>query len=101
MEPECRRISREVVPAVRAYLAEVMSIEYGYRQQQIAKKLGIAQVAVSKYLNGKYSEDVARMKRMVSQAMTRETARTIIESKDVNQANAAIEKVSEQYVLIR
>lgn len=101
MEPECRRISREVIPAVRAYLADIMSKEYGYRQTQIAKKLGIAQVAVSKYLNGRYSDEVAKVKQTVSHSISKSVARSIIESSSSDEANAAIERISEQLVLTK
>jgi predicted transcriptional regulator len=53
MEPECRSIAREMIPAVRAYLADVMYTKYHYKQQEIANRLGLAQVAVSKYINMK------------------------------------------------
>jgi predicted transcriptional regulator len=99
MEPECRRISKAVIPAVRAYLATMMSEEYGYRQQRIAKKLGIAQVAVSKYLNGRYSKEVARIKQEISSELSKNTARHIIESGSADEANEQIERFSEQYIL--
>ncbi len=62
MEPECRRIGRFVLPAVRASIAELMKDRYGWKQKDIAAGLGIVQVAVSKYLNAKYSSDVLKMR---------------------------------------
>jgi predicted transcriptional regulator len=62
VEQECRRIGREVLPAVRATVAELMRDKYGWRQERIAKALGVVQVAVSKYLNGRYSKEVLKMK---------------------------------------
>ncbi|MDE1823502.1 MAG: hypothetical protein KGI00_01035 [Candidatus Micrarchaeota archaeon] len=62
MELECGKITRYVLPAVRASIAEKMSMTKRYRQGEIAEKLGIVQVAVSKYLNGRYSSEVAKIK---------------------------------------
>ncbi|MDE1851779.1 MAG: hypothetical protein KGH69_03775 [Candidatus Micrarchaeota archaeon] len=64
MELECGRITRFVLPAVRAAIAERMSVRR-HRQSEIAGKLGIVQVAVSKYLNGRYSDEVGRIKRYI------------------------------------
>lgn len=62
MEPECRRVTRVILPAIRASVAEVMSRRYNYNQEEIARKLDIVQVAVSKYLNRRYSSAVHKMK---------------------------------------
>lgn len=62
MEPECKNITRLVLPAVRASIAEIMNKEYRYNQEQIAHSLGVVQVSVSKYLNRRYSSDIKRLK---------------------------------------
>ena len=62
MELECDRIAKYVLPAVRVSVAEGMKNEYSMSQQKIAQKLGVAQVAVSKYLNGRYSDNVKRIR---------------------------------------
>lgn len=61
---ECDRITKYILPAVRASLALRMH-EMGYRQQKISEKLGIVQVAVSKYINGRYSKEVFRIKEYI------------------------------------
>jgi predicted transcriptional regulator len=61
MEPECKRITRVVLPAIRASIADAMG-KKGYTQVEIAERLGIVQVAVSKYLNNKCSKDVINLK---------------------------------------
>lgn len=66
MELECSSITRFVLPAVRASVAEKMRKKYSYNQQEIADILGIAQVAVSKYVNGRYSNHVAEIKRYIT-----------------------------------
>ncbi len=65
MELECSSITRLILPAVRASVAEEMNKKYKFNQQHIADTLGIAQVAVSKYLNGRYSKSVGKVKRYI------------------------------------
>jgi predicted transcriptional regulator len=52
------KASKEVVPAVRLIIARELKIRYNMTESRIAETLGIAQAAVSKYLNGSYSERV-------------------------------------------
>ena len=61
MDPACKRMIKEILPAVRASIAIEMKERYDYRQDEIAKILGVAQVAVSKYLNKKQSDVVGRI----------------------------------------
>lgn len=65
MELECGRITRFILPAVRASIAEKLNTTRRYRQAEIAERLGIVQVAVSKYINGRYSSEVARIKQYI------------------------------------
>jgi predicted transcriptional regulator len=68
MDMECKSITRVLLPAVRASVAEVMHSRYDYTQEEIASKLGVVQVAVSKYLNGRYSKAIGDMKRRIVRA---------------------------------
>ena len=61
MDPECRIISKEILPAVRASVAQTMISEYNYCQREIAEKLGVVQVSVSKYINKKYSKEISEI----------------------------------------
>ncbi|MHB1830491.1 MAG: helix-turn-helix domain-containing protein [Candidatus Micrarchaeaceae archaeon] len=65
MDMECNSITKLVLPAIRINMAEQFSSKYNLNQKEIAHKLGIAQVAVSKYLNGKYSESLKKAKESV------------------------------------
>ena len=51
---------KTTIPAARAAVAQSLSEEHGMSGTDIARRLGIAQAAVSKYLSGKYSNDVKR-----------------------------------------
>ena len=97
MDPECRIITNELIPGVRACLAKQMMRRYGVTQQEIAKKLGIAQVAVSKYMNMKYSEPVARAVRKASRSISKSgLMQEIIRSKNPDEANRKIERFCEK-----
>ena len=61
----CRTVARLVLPAIRISISESLSTEHKYTQQQISDKLGIVQVAVSKYVNGKYSKEVREVKEYI------------------------------------
>lgn len=90
MELECSSITRFVLPAVRASVAESMRKKYSYNQQEIAEMLGIAQVAVSKYMNGRYSKHVAEIKKyIISNGLDREVIRYARKS-DLEKVNRAI-----------
>ncbi len=65
MNPECKDIIKVVLPAVRASIAETLRKKYGYKQEEIARRLGVVQVAVSKYLSGKHSKDIEQLKNYI------------------------------------
>jgi predicted transcriptional regulator len=67
MKPECKDIIKVILPAVRASVAEVMQKKYGYHQEEIAKKLGVVQVAVSKYLHRRYSKEISKVRDYISE----------------------------------
>lgn len=50
------KAAKEIVPAARAMIARQLSEKYNMTECRIAAILGIAQAAVSKYLNSKQSE---------------------------------------------
>ncbi len=46
----CEAIAKDVLPAVRSFIAEELMNEYKLNQTEISKILGISQPAVSQYL---------------------------------------------------
>ncbi len=99
MDPECRTLTNELIPGVRACLAQLMRSKYGMTQQEIANKLGIAQVAVSKYVNMKYSAAVAKAARKVSKSISdSDFTQEIIKSKSPDEANRKIERFCEEHL---
>lgn len=67
MDPECRAISKLILPAIRASVAEAMNREFNYKQNEIAGALGVVQVSVSKYLNRKYSAKIGKVREYIDQ----------------------------------
>ena len=49
--------TNEIVPAIRSYIAKELK-NHGMSEEKIAELLGVAQAAISKYVNEKYSEKV-------------------------------------------
>lgn len=62
---DCDRAMRIIVPAMRVAVAKKLG-EQGMPQVEIAKRLGVAQAEVSKYLNGGYSGKIAALERAIS-----------------------------------
>ena len=94
MDPECRSISKVILPAVRASIAEIMSNDYNYRQNEIAAKLGVVQVAVSKYLNRKYSRDIGKLKEYLSnKGLSRKIAEDIAKGKSPEEIGVEIDEL--------
>ena len=60
MDMECNNITKLILPAIRINIAEQLGGRYKLNQKEIADILGVAQVAVSKYLNGNYSGSLKR-----------------------------------------
>ena len=46
----CEVVTKDVLPALRSFIAEELLYEYKLNQTEIAKRLGISQPAVSQYL---------------------------------------------------
>ncbi len=94
MEPACRKITRLILPAVRASIAETMNTKYNYTQEDIAEKLGVVQVAISKYLNKKYSKSVADLKTfIVERGLDTGIVKSILNGNDAEHIHTEIERL--------
>ena len=65
MYTNCDEIFKLTIPAARAAVAKALDKKYAMSQQQIAKSLGVAQAAISKYLSGRYSQKIKRVERVI------------------------------------
>ena len=92
-KPECKEIITIILPAVRASVAESMHTN-GYSQKEIAEKLGVVQVAVSKYLHKRYSKQILNMKNYIgSHRMNREVLKKIESGKNSREIDRTIDKL--------
>jgi predicted transcriptional regulator len=60
--------SKEVVPAARLAIAKTLKERYNMTESSIADILGVAQAAVSKYVNDKCSASVEEMYKKIDRA---------------------------------
>lgn len=56
MRFESEIVAEEILPAIRKIIADRLHYDYGYTQEEIARKLEVTQPAVSQYLKGKRSD---------------------------------------------
>ncbi len=59
------KADKEVIPAARLFIATALKKRYNMTEQEIAERLGVAQAAVSKYLNGKSSKKISEIKERI------------------------------------
>ncbi len=91
MDFECNSIIKTILPAIRINMAEELKSKYNLNQQEIADRLGIAQVAVSKYLSGRYSASVKRMRDYIKRiGLVDEIAKEAAKSHDTDAIGAKV-----------
>ncbi len=66
----CEKLIKVSLPAIRIALASSLKDEYGLGQEGIAERLGITQASVSKYSNGRYSVDIAKLSKAICSTET-------------------------------
>lgn len=59
------KLVKNTIPAVRIAVSITLKEKYNMSETQIAKRLGIAQAAVSKYLSGNYSPRIGKLVKFV------------------------------------
>lgn len=97
MEPRCKDITGVTLPAIRASVAEVLHSKYSYTQKEIAGRLGIVQVAVSKYLRGRYSAKIKSVKKHINDhGFNSEIIAEIVNKRSRNEIDSAIDRLCEK-----
>ncbi len=88
----CEQVYKYYLPAVRAAIAQLLYKSYGMNQTQIAKHLGITQVAVYKILTNNRSEKVEKLlKNKKIREFAKKTAKRIAKEKlNYEKVNEAI-----------
>lgn len=75
------KAAKEVIPAVRLAIITELASKYHITEEDIAGYLEIAQAAVSKYLNGKYSEKVKALEEKIDKRIVELYSSKISEGK--------------------
>ena len=89
------------MPAIRAAVAEELSSKYNYTQEGIASSLGIVQVAVSKYLNKKYSNKIAKLKNYIKEkGLADDIVKSIIDKQEKEKIENKINLLCENKELL-
>jgi predicted transcriptional regulator len=58
----CEVVVKQIIPAVRVRTTKKL-YSAGLTQEEIAKKLGLTQAAISKYLSGKYTQEIKKLEK--------------------------------------
>ena len=89
------------MPAIRAAVAEELSSKYNYTQEEIASSLGIVQVAVSKYLNKRYSSKIAKLKNYIKEkGLAEDIVKSIIDKQEKEKIENKINLLCENKELL-
>jgi len=89
------------LPAIRAAVAEELSNKYNYTQEEIAGSLGIVQVAVSKYLNKRYSNKIAKLKNYIKEkGLAEDVVKSIIDKQQKEKIENKINLLCENRELL-
>ncbi|MGI0141376.1 MAG: hypothetical protein ACREBF_01850 [Candidatus Micrarchaeales archaeon] len=90
----CRTVTKLVLPAIRVAIAEELSKEHHYTQDKIADKIGIVQVGVGKYLNGKYSSEIREIKEYIEmEGLAQPIINKIIKGSTLKETEREIDKL--------
>ena len=74
--------NNEIVPAIRSYIAKELVNKHKMSQEKVANLLHVAQAAVSKYINGNYSETVKNIEEKLSKKILDKYIDKIAQGKD-------------------
>lgn len=79
----CESLMKSILPAMRAAAIKELSEKYKLNQVEIAKRLGLTQAAVSKYLSGKYGRKIKEFEKNEKlQKLSREIASVVAKRDD-------------------
>lgn len=92
----CEILSQELIPGIRALIAQILIEEYGYTQTRVSRILGVTQPAVSYYLTGKRGGkrlDVFRNDKGIMELVNR-LAKCIVENDEECSTKAVVDIVN-------
>ncbi|MGD0510315.1 MAG: hypothetical protein ABSA33_00595 [Candidatus Micrarchaeaceae archaeon] len=95
MDYSCEKAMKLTIPALRIAVSCSLSKGHKMNETDIANALGIAQAAVSKYLNGKYSKEVKRVVDAVkSEGFDQQIAKRVLEKAGIEEVSGLIERAA-------
>jgi predicted transcriptional regulator len=93
---------KSTIPAVRAAVAGDLKRKHKMSETEIARKLGIAQAAVSKYLSGNYSPKIGKLARFAASKHLQEgVVRAILAKNGMEEVMNQIDKAASDRQLVR
>ena len=102
MYTNCDEVFKLTIPAVRIATAKSLARKYAMSQSEIAKRLGIAQPAVSKYLSGKYTKNVRKLESMIERnKLEAQVSRMIMSGVDRRAIAHKIDEIASSEYLVR
>jgi predicted transcriptional regulator len=102
MYTNCDEIFKVTIPAVRIAVAKSLNKKYKMNQSEIAKQLGTTQAAISKYFSGDYSENIAKVERIVEKEKALKDITTmIISKKDRKKVVQSIDQLASSGYLVK
>jgi len=95
MYTNCDEIFKLTIPAARAAVAKALNKKYEMSQQQIARSLGVAQAAISKYLSGRYSSKIKMVERVIeSRRYEAQIAKKIADKEDKRAISSMVDELA-------
>ncbi|MCL4389453.1 helix-turn-helix domain-containing protein [Candidatus Marsarchaeota archaeon] len=83
------------IPAVRIAVVRILKSRYRFGQEEIAKRMGITQAAVNKYLNGRYSGKTGKiMMRIKERGLDAKVAGMVAAGKRIPAINEQIDRIA-------
>lgn len=95
------RALKIAIPAVRIAVAKELRKNHRISEHDIAVCLGIAQAAISKYLNGRYSKNVEKVVSAIeSKGMQHRVVKEILSKGKEANVSKAIDEVASRAILV-
>ena len=102
MYTNCDEVFKLTIPAVRIAAAKSLSKRYSMSQSEIAKRLGIAQPAISKYLKGRYTAPIKRLESVVERRRLAEPVARLAAGRNGRRSvSEKIDEIASSELLVR
>lgn len=101
LNQDCEKALKLTIPALRVAASESLSEKYGMSETDIAKRLGVAQAAVSKYLSRNYSDKIKRVVAIIkSRRLHKEIVKAVLADKSTKQVAELMDRIASEKRLV-